>query len=228
MEPLRARKVFPCFDEPAMKATFNVTLVHDPRLIALSNMPIYQSEVKDGWRHDHFKRTVNMSTYLAAFAVGDFKYKETTTDNGIKVRILTVFDGFFCKAVPFSSPFTVVRPAHIFAFSKKRYEIGNELVKHAFTWWFIFLSFFFSLFLAEFNTDIIFSSSIAAVTVIWVSPCFGRYPRTQIPSDMGIPFQNGGRVLGIPRYPPHVPKSLVIWVPLKTCRQNFAGNIENT
>ena len=56
------------------------------------------------------------------------------------------------------------------------------------------------------------------IPVVWV-------PRTQIPSDMGIPFQNGCRVLGIPRYPPHVPKSLVIWVPLK---QNFAGNIENT
>ena len=46
------------------------------------------------------------------------------------------------------------------------------------------------------------------IPVSWV-------PRTQIPSDMGTPFQNGFRVLCIPRYPPHVPKSLVIWVPLK-------------
>lgn len=68
-----------------MKATFNVTLVHDPRLIALSNMPIYQSEVKDGWKYDHFEKTVKMSTYLAAFAVGDFKYKQTKTDSGIQV-----------------------------------------------------------------------------------------------------------------------------------------------
>ena len=68
-----------------MKATFNVTLIHDPGLIALSNMPIYQSEVKDGWKYDHFEKTVTMSTYLAAFAVGDFKYKQTETDSGIQV-----------------------------------------------------------------------------------------------------------------------------------------------
>ena len=68
-----------------MKATFNVTLVHDPRLIALSNMPIYNSEIKDGWKHDHFEKTVKMSTYLAAFFVGDFKYKETKTDKGVVV-----------------------------------------------------------------------------------------------------------------------------------------------
>lgn len=87
-EPLRARRAFPCFDEPAMKATFNVTLVHDPNLIALSNMPIYRSQIDDGWKYDHFRKTVKMSTYLAAFAVGDFKYKETKTGSGIQVHIL--------------------------------------------------------------------------------------------------------------------------------------------
>ena len=50
-----------------------------------------------------------------------------------------------------------------------------------------------------------------AVTVIWASPSFW-HPRAQIPSDMGIPFQYGCRVFGIPRYPPPVPKTLVIWV----------------
>lgn len=39
MEPTFARSVFPCFDEPALKATFNVTIIHDPSYVALSNMP---------------------------------------------------------------------------------------------------------------------------------------------------------------------------------------------
>ena len=51
------------------------------------------------------------------------------------------------------------------------------------------------------------------VTVFWVSPSFG-YPRTQNTSVLGIPLQYDFSVLGIPRYPPPVPKSLVFWVTL--------------
>lgn len=37
MQATFARKAFPCFDEPAMKAIFNVTLIHDRGTVALSN-----------------------------------------------------------------------------------------------------------------------------------------------------------------------------------------------
>ena len=35
-----ARRAFPCFDEPALKATFDVTIVADSNLVALSNMDV--------------------------------------------------------------------------------------------------------------------------------------------------------------------------------------------
>ncbi|KAK2565369.1 Glutamyl aminopeptidase [Acropora cervicornis] len=78
---------FPCFDEPALKATFNVTIVHNPKLISLSNMPLYQTYEKEGFKYDRFEKSVKMSTYLVAFFVGDFKFKETETDRGVKIRI---------------------------------------------------------------------------------------------------------------------------------------------
>lgn len=37
MQATYARKTFPCFDEPALKAVFNVTIIHDPDTVALSN-----------------------------------------------------------------------------------------------------------------------------------------------------------------------------------------------
>ena len=60
------------------------------------------------------------------------------------------------------------------------------------------------------------------VTAFWASPRFG-HPHSQFPSVLGIPFCS---VLGIPRYPPGMPKSLVLWwCPPKN--SGFRGKIEN-
>jgi aminopeptidase N len=39
-EPVHARRAFPCFDEPAFRATFEISIKNDGRLHAISNMPI--------------------------------------------------------------------------------------------------------------------------------------------------------------------------------------------
>ena len=85
LQPTDARRTFPCFDEPALKAKFTVTLAHDPSMISISNMPIKSQETKDEWRLDHFEETPIMPTYLLAFVVCDFKNKTVTTRNGTKV-----------------------------------------------------------------------------------------------------------------------------------------------
>ncbi|XP_048762432.2 glutamyl aminopeptidase-like [Ostrea edulis] len=96
-EPVDARRAFPCFDEPNIKANFSVHLVHQNGYIALSNMPDVKTET---WKHNanlqitSFQESVKMSTYLVCFIVCDFKYLEGTTKFGTKVRTFATPDRY--------------------------------------------------------------------------------------------------------------------------------------
>ncbi|KAK7090085.1 hypothetical protein V1264_009931 [Littorina saxatilis] len=83
-----AREAFPCFDEPAMKAQFNVTLLRKPPLVSLSNTKIVRTESRpNGWVADVYDTTPPMSTYLLAFIVCDFTNVNGTTPKGIEYRV---------------------------------------------------------------------------------------------------------------------------------------------
>lgn len=85
-EPADARRCFPCWDEPAAKATFKITLDVPSDLVALSNMPVVE-EKKDGdLKTVYFEESPIMSTYLVAVVVGLFDYVESHTSDGVKVR----------------------------------------------------------------------------------------------------------------------------------------------
>ncbi|KLU92364.1 aminopeptidase 2 [Magnaporthiopsis poae ATCC 64411] len=94
-EACDARRAFPCFDEPNLKATFDFGIEIPSDQVALSNMPVKESkETPAGKTLVSFERTPLMSTYLLAWAVGDFEYTEAFTDrryNGkqIPVRVYT-------------------------------------------------------------------------------------------------------------------------------------------
>ena len=92
-ESTDARRAFPCFDEPAFKATFAVTLTIDRGDSAISNGKVL-SDTPGPALTQHtmkFATSPKMSSYLVAMAVGDFKCLEGAADN-IPIRICATPD----------------------------------------------------------------------------------------------------------------------------------------
>jgi aminopeptidase N len=86
-EPTDARRAFPSFDEPAYKATFDVSLIVPQGDTAIGNTNIV-SDTPGPIAGEHtitFARTPKMSTYLVAFLVGDFKCLSGESD-GVPIR----------------------------------------------------------------------------------------------------------------------------------------------
>lgn len=86
-----ARKAFPCWDEPALKAKFQLTLEIPENMDALSNTDPLSLEVNFSGDKKivSFGETPPMSTYLLAFAIGEFECIEDVTNTGVKVRVFT-------------------------------------------------------------------------------------------------------------------------------------------
>ncbi len=119
--PDKASIAFPCFDQPDLKATFQLELSIPQKWVALSNTRIQNQSKKDGKLLIKYYKTALISTYLFAFAVGDFK-KVSKTKNGrtlnfyhresdivkIKSNVDTIFNIHF-TAIDWMEKYTGVR-----------------------------------------------------------------------------------------------------------------------
>ena len=80
MSPTHCRRVFPCFDEPSLRATFDLTLDVPRYMQALSNMPQLYSQdnlMNSGTKRIRFQRTPSMPTFLLCFVIGEFDVVKT-------------------------------------------------------------------------------------------------------------------------------------------------------
>ncbi|KAF8468306.1 peptidase family M1-domain-containing protein [Kalaharituber pfeilii] len=128
-ESCDARKAFPCFDEPNLKATFDFSIVVPEDYTALSNQPEISSErLPNGLKKVTFETSPKMSTYLYAWACGNFEYIETHTErlyNGKKlpVRVYTT------KGVVEQGRFALINAAKIVDYFSEIFHIDYPLPK---------------------------------------------------------------------------------------------------
>ncbi len=81
-----ARRIFPCFDEPDKKATFDVTAIVEKNLKAISNTLPKSEKIENGKKVVKFKTSPKMSSYLFYLGIGNFEFAETKYRN-ILIRV---------------------------------------------------------------------------------------------------------------------------------------------
>ncbi len=88
LEPADARRVFPCWDEPAFKASFALTVTLPRSFLAVGNMPVAREEpVTPTLKQVAFAATPKMSTYLFVLAAGELERLSKQVD-GVTISVI--------------------------------------------------------------------------------------------------------------------------------------------
>ena len=122
-ESTDARRAFPSFDEPALKATFDVSLTVDKGDTVISNTNMISDKPADAGKHTlAFATTPKMSTYLVAFLVGDFACTKGNADN-VPIRVCSTPDKVTL------TPFAVAAAEHFLRYYDTYFGIKYPMPK---------------------------------------------------------------------------------------------------
>jgi aminopeptidase N len=89
LEPADARRIFPSWDEPAFKATFELSVTVPSRFMAVSNMPVAHETALDAeHKRVSFLPTPRMSSYLVVLAAGELE-RLTADADGVTIGVVT-------------------------------------------------------------------------------------------------------------------------------------------
>src|SRR5450755_2659576 len=88
MEAADARRLFPCWDEPAFRAKFHLTTTVPANFTAISNMPIESETNTPAGKEVHFAETPPMPSYLVVFCAGELDAIYGEAD-GVKIGVMT-------------------------------------------------------------------------------------------------------------------------------------------
>ncbi|TKS72943.1 Aminopeptidase N [Collichthys lucidus] len=123
MEPTETRRVFPCFDEPEMKAVFHVTIVHRIGTRALGNEQKSVSNMLDDyWQYTKFNPTPKMSTYLFAFVVSEFEQSSSSPHDRVDIQTFARPEAIKARHADYAASIT----GKILSFYEKYLEINYQ------------------------------------------------------------------------------------------------------
>jgi len=87
LEPVYARRMFPCFDEPELRATFKIIVTHSDKMKATTLMPLAKSiQLNKDLVKDHFIVTPPIPTHLLWLMIGQLTEEETITQTGVTIQ----------------------------------------------------------------------------------------------------------------------------------------------
>ena len=132
-EAISARRAFPCFDEPAWKTPWQLTIDSPGSNVVASNTPeVKSTKLRDGWLRHEFAQTKPLPAYLVALAVGPFDVVDGGTAGANKTalryfalkgraaearyakeatpRLLELLEDYFGSPYPFEKLDSVVIP----------------------------------------------------------------------------------------------------------------------